>query len=229
MYTRFNLQQDIQVQGKYLLPVFPAIMLLFISALDALLKLIKQVWEALSAKVFNFNVAATVSCLTLCVAVVGVHVHALTLHVLPFYQPPAIQLSIEAFQPIDLSNDNVIRDLRGAELKVEDQHWVFNSKKGGAYITLYPTICALFGPSTLIRISLDADHADYLKFFFNEGLGHVEKHSGKTHYKAGESTSIFSLKHNHCQNLRIDIMRNPGTVIVKEIAFAQFTHVPKYR
>ncbi len=228
MYTRFNLYQDIQEQGKYLLPALPALIYLFISGFDSGLKGISKLVTLLTNSKFNFNKFAVTACTIGVAAAIGMHLQALLLHAVPFYRPEPVQLNIGPFKSMDISNDDAIKNMRGTTLTVENGRWVFNSPRGGGYIVFHPSICENFGPSTLIRVSLHSDHDDQLKFFYNNGLGHVEKHTGKVLFSVGDSTIVYSLKQKHCENLRLDVMRNPGTIIISDIAFATFTHVPKY-
>ncbi len=228
MYTRFNLYQDIQVQGKYLLPTLPAILILFISGLDWLLKGIHRLVTLVPTWASRFVLFSRVTVIVLFCATVGMHLHALLIHVVPFYKLSPIQLNIWKFRPLPLSNDIYIKDIRNGTLKIEKRNWVFESETGGVFIVMSPKICGRFGLSTMMKIRLEADHKDFIRIFMNNGLGHIHKHSATLDYKAGDNALVYSLKKSHCEQLRLDIMSKPGKVIIKEISFAKVGFVPKF-
>ena len=226
MYTRFNLYHDMQVQGKYLLPVLLAFLVLFLVLFDHLLALLFYVLDRVIPSM-NRRVYSLIAVGVAVTTAFAVHVHAVADVIIPFYQPPEFQLDIRKFKSVNLSNDNLIRSMRNMTLEVTAEGWRFESKAGHGFIVLHDGACHLFGPSTLMRITFKTDMERLIKVYYDEGLGHVQKHSLKGRFSPESPSVVFSLKKSHCANPRFDFMWSPGALTITDLAFAKVSKTPQ--
>jgi len=113
-YVWINIHNDIQTQGKYLLPVTLAAMIIIFSGIDTIGRLVAGLIRSAGDPSLRFNHATVFACL---IAGVGLcagalHYDSLKSYVLPFYKPafyaePLEPIELGSFVPISLQASSI--------------------------------------------------------------------------------------------------------------------------
>lgn len=229
MYTWTNISNDIQIQGKYLLPVLMAVLLLFFLALESV-----GVWfQERMSRIGRKELIVTTHTLSRAalaggvMAVVLVHVDALVNYVIPYYQPPLYNLKLGQFSSVDLDNlvpesvNNLEVTKRGAEIELRptgEDPWVIWSEE----------LCVYFKRNTALRLTLEATQSDRFQIFIDEGEGFSEEQSVRLSYDPGTRQALVSLAVAGCKRIRFDPARGPAPpVVLRDIGVSQIDIRPR--
>lgn len=211
MYTWTNIHNDIQIQGKYLLPVMMPILLLFLFAVHTIGCWIREhvfehgFWELSLTTAMLSRLALMAAVLM----VILIHLDALLNHVIPFYRPPAYNVQLNSFRslpPSDLvsasvHNLEVIKRKDGIELKpTGEDPWVVWSDD----------LCKHFKPNTLLQFTLEATQRSQFQVFVDEGGGFREDQSVRTTYEPGLQSTMFLVAVDNCKRIRFDPTNKGG-------------------
>ena len=228
MYTWTNIHNDIQIQGKYLLPVMMPILLLFLFALDSIGNWLRRTvfdngWWELTLTAGMLSRLALIGAVLL---VIFAHLDALLNHVIPFYRPPAYDVQMNSFRalptsglvPESVHNLEVIKRKNEIELKPTGQDpWVVWSDK----------LCKFFKPNTLLQFTLEATQRDQFQIFVDEGGGFSEDRSVRSTYEPGVQKLMFAVAVEHCERIRFDPSRAQEAVILRDIGVSQIDIRPR--
>jgi hypothetical protein len=226
MYAWANIHSDIQLQGRYLLPmVLAPVVLFFIWSRRA-------VWRGLRAMQRRGALprlvdAADVRRALAALAVGGVllmHANVVLNHVMRFYDPVIYDLDVGPFKPLLLSWDALEStyqidefDARGSEIRLtartNDPQFVISLAR--------PEVCKRLKGHRVLRITMEPGLEGRFQIFFDRGYGFRESESLSSYYggeRGNEVYFVFGLQ--ECRRMRFDPAEAPGTIRIREIAVA---------
>ena len=223
MYIWTNIHNDIQIQGKYIIPIFLSILLLFFSGLERSIKVISTTWLRVTRTGIAVSTTAVRKSLVVAATllfVVYVHWDAWVNYVIPFYNPPVYKVNPEDYRSIpltpSLSSNAVNLDIRHRENAVE-----FVVTGDDPKVNFSKDLCSLVKGATMLRISFYADKADKLQLFIDEGYGFSEEHSYTTRYSQGDNNIFLEVSTENCRRIRFDpAVGSSGTFILKSLQIA---------
>ena len=209
MYVRFNISHDVQIQGKYLLPVFLPVLVLFCAAVDALARLIDGQDQP-------SDIALKIVLGTLVfVIIIGSHIHALQAYVLPYYFQQPRQFRTSALQYIDLTNLKFIEASRDLELSVVEGGILAKSASRDPQIVLKGKYCKWLSANSIIHVVLEASTEGVMKLYIDQGSGFRESTVIAREYFPGENQIIVPFGIHDCKAIRVDPSSQVGEVIIK--------------
>jgi len=224
MFVWANINNDIQVQGKYLLPVAPAMLLLALAGL-------KSFGGVVAALMVRFGVsdisiapgfAKGAGVFVILLFAVCLHVYSWLHYVIPFYDRPEYKLRIRPFKVVKLTPSSVleINDVSGFD--VADGVLTLRTVEGDPWVIFNKGFCKYLNDDTLVRIKMESDTDAVVKIYWDEGRGFTEDNQATAGYRKGHSEVYFSVHASGCKMLRLDPRRSSGTTRIFEIAFARF-------
>jgi 4-amino-4-deoxy-L-arabinose transferase-like glycosyltransferase len=222
MYTWANINNDIQIQGKYIIPIFLAILVLFFSALASLPSLRQWLGAFAAGHGLNIDrptVGRTWLFLSALLFLIFVHWDAWVRYVIPFYKPPAYTLLLDQFQPVSLArpagrfvnNLQVISRAGTVELVATGSD---------PRLQLDPATCQYIRSSALLEIDFVASRADTLVLYIDQGNGFSEPHSFRSTYQAGPNHLLLPLSADNCQQIRFDPFVGEGSIKIQRMQIA---------
>ena len=222
MYTWTNIHNDIQIQGKYLIPVFLAVLVLFFSATLQLSSATAHLGSRASAAGYSLNTETTrniFSFMSAMIFIIFIHWQAWVDYVIPFYNPPAYDVRVGEFrgEPLELTlnqsavNMEINKNVDGLELIATGSD---------PKVILGQKICSSIKGNVLLRLEVRASNAGVLQIFIDEGIGYTEKYSYTARYSEGDNVLLVPVTSMHCQNVRLDPFADDGTIILKSLQIA---------
>ena len=222
MYTWTNIYNDIQIQGKYILPVFLAILLVSFSALAwlgrgamRLSQWLLQRYPALSHIFRRSNLLFIGGMLV----VVLVHVDAWFNYVIPFYRPPAYDMKLGEFKPVNLS-PALHGPSHGLDFNYLNGMVEYVPVADDPRVNLGAEVCRRIGRSALLRLTLQAEADDTLQLFIDEGRGYTGRHSFTANYRQGDNVLLLLLSNAQCRRIRLDPAMGRTRVLLKRFEIA---------
>ena len=219
MYIRFNVEHDVQIQGKYLIPVFLPVWILFFASVRALKSGIDTFLELrlnLEARNVLYGAIGVASL----VLTVGVHAHAIAAYVMPFYYPRAYDLNIKHFRQVNLQDASSELETIKASVKTINRSWEIFASAPDPQLILGAKFCEILAANSILKINLRAKQKDVFQIFVDAGHGFEERYSYKVRYGPGTSTLIFAIGTDKCNRIRFDPMRGQGQLTILDIAAA---------
>jgi hypothetical protein len=162
-YTYRNVYQDIQVQGKYLLPIILPLLVLFLAAARVMGHTLVTWLGAAGLRSITLpshNIPQAVA--LLCVFTFGlVHLDGLMRYVLPYYLPPAYSLKPGNFEFLDLDQALWTELHKDISITIQDGAWQIQSTGEDPQLILPGDICDRYSKNFLVRVDLVADKGCY--------------------------------------------------------------------
>ena len=227
MYARYNLLQEVQVQGKYLLPVLLCSLLLFFAAVEQLgrARWLRQCLPTLAfgSPLGGVRIALVPALMITLIALM--HIDALVRFVIPFYHPPPKMLRLGGFHSFDLTNATLIYDTRNLELQSDGRGWHIYTLTEDSQIEFNPALCQFFHTNNLVQIKLRSDSAGTLQFFWGNDHGFFATKEGRSSttakIKSGENTLLLAAGIGNCTRLRLDPTNAAGhQILIRELSVA---------
>ncbi len=227
MYARYNLLQEIQVQGKYLLPILLCLLLLFFSAIEQLgrVRWLRQCLPTLAfgSPLGGVRIALVPALMITLIALM--HIDALARFVIPFYHPPAKMLRLGGFHSFDLTSATLIYDTRNLELQSDERGWHIYTLTEDSQIEFNPALCQFFHTNNLVQIKLRSDSAGTLQLFWGNDRGFFTTKEGRSSTTAkinpGENTLLLAAGIDNCTRLRLDPTNATGhQILLREFSVA---------
>ncbi len=231
-YVWTNVNNDIQMQGKYLLPVFLAVIVLFLSAFRVFGgRLVAGAANAYNRVEIPINAARSGLYTAAIILLVGVHVHALVRYVVPFYKstdynapPPIAGIQLTDVRAVDLQKvliaeksphvRAITQNDRGVVIQSSgvDPWFVLDVEEAG--------LCAYFGTNLWLQVGVQAEKGGKFKVYVNRGNGFREADAHRLKYDAGSTDLVFLISAPKCLPLRLDPRESKGWVTITNIAVA---------
>ena len=209
VYALYEWQKEVQVQGKYLLPIVICPVILFLSCVrDVSLSAPFRRWRPFL--VFGSTLGGLRVPVLLVIAlgtVIAVHIDGLRRFVIPYYDPPARVLGLAGFEPIDLTTTTAIASTSNLELTADDSGWHIRTTTKDSQIELDPSVCRYFQTNNLIQIHMHSSGPGTLQFFWSEGAGFADRmgeSSTTARFDSGENTLMLAAGIGDCKRLRLD-------------------------
>ncbi|MFC1664098.1 ArnT family glycosyltransferase [Pseudomonadota bacterium] len=223
MFVWRNVYQDIQIQGKYMLPVFLAVLVLFLSALRCSVQAINHQLEKNSLEAFwisgrNLMKMTAVAGIFF---IIYVHLHGLFTYVIPFYYPPAYSLDTGRLSYMDLSKPQWIMTSKDITIQTIDDKWEITSHGVDPHLVLPAKLCEKLGSNFLLQIRFNAVKKGQFQAFVDDGGGFRRNKSDRITYDAGNNTILLGLSANQCKAVRLDPMSTKGEMTISEIAVSK--------
>ncbi|MDJ0955813.1 MAG: hypothetical protein QNI91_03090 [Arenicellales bacterium] len=212
MYVRFNIYHDVQIQGKYLLPVFLPILVLFSAAVATFAKLgdgRNQPTDT-ALKILMGTLAF--------VMIIGSHVHALQAYVIPYYFQQPRQFRASEPHYLDLTNLKFVETSVDLELSVVDDGILARSTSRDPQILLRSKYCKWLSANSIIHLVLDADTKGVIKIYIDQGSGFNEGSVIGREYMPGENQIIIPFGIHGCKAIRLDPTTQIGEVVIKRFS-----------
>ena len=234
VYSWRNVYEDIQVQGKYLLPALFPMLVLSLSGIRVIAK------HSLRVMGSPFSHRITIShrrllqtlAIVLVLLTALVHVDGLLRFVHPFYWPPAYRLVISDFELLDLEALTPVTTNEDLSIKTQDGSWLIKSSGEDPQLILPPGLCTKLGKTFLIQVSVDAATRGKFQAFLDDGTGYSAgtfAPSDIAVYDSGEQTILLGLSADKCRSIRLDPMVGPGEITIRSIGFARMIiRAPRY-
>ena len=234
VYTWRNVYQDIQIQGKYLLPIILPILILFLSAVRVTALNLVTWFKPISRGVIvlTHNHLLQITAVLAIVGVGLVHLDGLFRFVFPFYWPPAYGLKLRDFDYLNLEQPLWVQLNEDISVEIENGAWLIKSTGEDPQLVLPSEICSRYGKTFLIQIRLNAEQDGVFQAFLDDGKGfragfHAPTDLAK--YKAGSQTILLGLSSEKCRLLRLDPMLGQGEIKIDAIGFSRLTiRAPRY-
>jgi len=227
MYARYNLLQEVQVQGKYLLPVLLCSLLLFFAAVEQFgrVRWLRQCLPTLAfgSPLGGVRIALVPALMIILISLM--HIDALVRFVIPFYHPPAKMLRLGGFHSFDLTSGALIYDTRNLELQSDERGWHIYTLTEDSQIEFNPALCQFFHANNLVQIKLRSDSAGTLQFFWGNDHGFFTAKEGRSSTTAniqpGENTLLLVAGIGNCTRLRLDPTNAAGhQILIRELSVA---------
>jgi 4-amino-4-deoxy-L-arabinose transferase-like glycosyltransferase len=214
MYIRFNLYHDVQVQGKYLLPAFFPVLILFSAALV-------EFGDGIAGRVRNSASASKIVLGVLCFAIIiGSHIHGLRAYVVPYYFPQPLVFRMSTFHYVDLTNLKFVKASQDVRLRTGPEGLTAESLGIDPQIRLKDKLCKRVTVNSIIHVVLHAEKKGDLKIYIDEGKGFSESNVQGRRYGPGENHIIIPMGFARCRAIRLDPASEPGTVVIERVGIA---------
>jgi len=228
MYTWTNIHNDIQIQGKYIIPVFLAVLVLFFSGLERLPWPITNL-SGRSEKSLSVNTSTNRRLMIISAAllfIVYIHWHAMVNYVIPFYKPAAYDVRLGQFHSLPLDS-SLHQETNNLTIQKVEDGIEYTGSGLDPKVTLSKTICQMITGTAMLRLEIYSNVADTLQFFVDEGKGYTAKNSFTSKYKQGDSTLLLPIAADHCQHIRFDPFTGNGPLTLKSLQIATMVIQPR--
>ena len=168
-YTYRNVYHDIQVQGKYLLPIILPLLVLFLAATRVMGHTFATWLRATGLRSIvlqSHNILQAMA--LLCVFAFGLaHLDGILRYVRPFYFPFPYSLKIGNFEFLDLDQALWMELHKDISITIQDGAWQIQSTGEDPQLVLPGHICDRYGKNFLVRVDLVTDEGCYGSYVRN--------------------------------------------------------------
>ncbi len=225
MYTWANMHNDVQLQGKYLLPVFLAAVLLGISGARRLVGRVVPILTTDEPRDVRISgrFVQTAALVASVVVVVAVHADAAMRYVVPFYRPPGFRVDGE-LQSVSISERDILHKNQLHGFKTTGTGFVLDSDGVDPWFTVdlsRKKTCGLFRGHNILEARIKSNTGGAFKVYVDRGHGIREEDSYETRYDAGDDDIILLLDVRRCSRLRIDPANRAGHIEVSRLSLAR--------
>ena len=221
LYMHFNINNDIQTQGRYLLPAFPGFLLISVTA-----------WFALYAERSAGRSTPRFTGMgyaVLVVAFVYVHAQAMYKYVIPFYYRGAYLETADAlFTPVSLQNQEEIQthDLSLQSQKRGVLEYLVTGPDPGLY---FENVDMNVTPDyLLLKISFWNSRTDYYSVYWDAGQGMSEGTAVQGYASLGDNIVYQLLPVSAIENLRFDLGSPETQFRLTGLAYGKFKFKPVF-
>lgn len=221
MYVWRNMNTEIQLQGKYIIPISFAVLFLFFAAMKKLANKITYVLNErgiYSIPITDINRAGLLMLVGL---VVLAHINVWMNHVIPFYRPPLQDFSISSFRALDITDTGVIQMDDVSRLNIHAGTLEIEISGRDPRLVLDPMYCDPLQGNVLLRIVIDSDEPGLFQVFIDQGDGFNEDDSYHARYDKGSTEIHMAMANGQCHQVRLDPGTRPGHVTIKAISVAR--------
>jgi len=219
VYAFYEWQKEVQVQGKYLLPVLICPVILFFSWVEGVSR---SEWFRRWRPFLVFGstlggVRVPVLLLIAMGTVVAVHIDGLRRFVIPYYDPPTRILGLAEFRPLDLTTTASILAMSNLELAAGPEGWRIHTTSRDSQIELDPSVCNYFEAHSLLKISMHSSGPGTLQLFWSNGPGFADRlgeSSTTAKFQSGENALMLAAGVGDCKRLRLDPTNVSGQELV---------------
>ncbi|MFZ0487863.1 MAG: glycosyltransferase family 39 protein [Arenicellales bacterium] len=227
MYMWTNINNDIQLQGRYLLPAFLAIVLLGISAARSILRRVAPVVIEDNPKdvlvsgsgIRKWSVVGTAGLL------VAIHVDAIFGYVIPFYRPTIHPMYLHrGFSTIAIPPGEILRKHEMDQFAMTATGFRFVSTGVDPWFVVSLSdreMCRLFSGYNVLKARINAGKKGRFKVYIDKGQGFREEDASGVRYPAGESIVVLVFDVPRCSSVRIDPAVSATSVEVSDLSLGK--------
>jgi len=227
MYMWTNINNDIQLQGRYLLPAFLAVVLLGMSATKSILARAAPVVVEDNPKdvvvsgsgVRKWSVAGAI------VFLVAIHVDAIFGYVIPFYRPVIHPMHLHrGFVNVVISPGDILRKHEMEQFATTATGFRFVSTGVDPWFVVSLSgrrMCNLFSGYNVLRARINAAEQGRFKVYVDRGRGFREDDAYGVRYPAGESVVVLVFDVPRCSRIRIDPAVRATSLDVSELSLGK--------
>lgn len=227
-YVWINVNNDIQTQGKYLLPVLLAAIILGLSGVLHVTRLLTRFLNYIGFYKIELNRRALSATTMIVVSLVtaAMHYDSLVSYVLPYYRPAFFSarlspLEVGPFTTIDLSKATSTDQHHIDQISVTNTGAMEFTATGADPWFVIPTKnCAGARDNTLVRITIESSINSTLSIYWDDGGGFSETNKGQHRYKAGLTELHVWIGPRACRQLRIDPAAHAGDFVIHNLSVA---------
>ncbi len=235
-YVWINVNNDIQTQGKYLLPVLMAAIVLSLSGVAHLARLLAKLFNSVGFDRIELSRQSLVTATMVLVSVVAATMHydSLKSYVLPYYRPAFYS---EKLEKVDVGPFAFI-DLNAIESS--DRHQIdqisvnpagamqFTATGADPWFVMPAKHCAGARDNSLVRVTIESSINSTLTVYWDDGGGFNERNKSQHRYRPGIVELHVWIGPRACRQLRVDPATHPGTFTIHNLSVATL-NVSKYR
>ena len=227
MYVWANMHNDVQLQGKYLLPVLLAATLPGMSAVRATVSRLAPVLTEREpgAVLLEGRTVQQVSILGTVLVLLGVHIDGLLNYVVPYYRPPVYPIRLHhGIEPINIPPQDVLRkhEIRDFSTTTTGFHLVSEGTDPWFMVNISDgRMCTLFQGHDLLQAKMRSGEPGSFKVYVNKGTGFNEEDSYEVRYPRGESDLVIVFDVPICSQLRFDPAIAATTVDVSDLSLGK--------
>ena len=219
MYMHFNINNDIQTQGKYVLPAFTGLLLILASTAH---HLFKSNLEPRQSSPFAFMLIT----LTL-MSLTYIHAQALYKFVIPFYYSDAyVDTTTTEFIPVSLTEN--------ADLETGDLKLTYNTSNALSYLVTGPDPRLYFKDLNLdtgsdlihLKIQVDNSKANYYYYYWDTGSGMSENTVVRGFMPKGKNTIYQILPVTALKHLRFDLGTPGSNFTIESLEYSELKYKP---
>ena len=219
MYMNFNINNDIQTQGKYVLPAFTGLLIILGSTMRVFFNNNHDYKRSSPAAFLLTSVAL--------LALIYVHAHALYKYVVPFYFTHAyVDTTATRFSPISLTEKG---NLETGDLKL-----TYNTSNTLSYTVTGPDPRLYFKDLNLdthpdlihLKIRVINNMANYYYYYWDEGAGMSENTVVRGFMPKGKHTIYQILPVSAIKNLRFDLGTPGSSFTIESLEYAGLKYKP---
>ena len=217
MYMQFNINNDIQTQGKYVLPAFTGILIILVSFTHRLI-------NYFSSYLFTPLFKKSVMMISLA-GLLYIHVQGLYKYVIPFYYTNAyVDTQAAAFTPIPFLN---IQSAQTEDLELLQKSNTFvQYKVTGADPKLYiENLNINLEPQLIhLKIKVNNSKSNYYQFYWDSGAGMSEQTVVKGFMPKGENIIYQILPVSSISHLRFDLGTPNSTFTIHAFGYSKLSY-----
>ncbi len=234
MYMWANMYNDIQIQGKYLLPVVGALLILSLCALRAAGSIAWSIADRAGAGRISFTQGGVgiFAILALIAAAFALHRDSLVNHVLPFYQPafyqePLRPVAVKPFKRITINPGRFKAANQIDNARLDGKKLVFESTGSDPWFVPSLKNCGGASDNTLVRIVMTAPDKGRFSIYWDDGNGFSDQARTTVRYNSGRQELHIWIAPRSCQQLRFDPGVAPGDFVIHRVSIAQIDIGPR--
>jgi hypothetical protein len=225
IYVYANMYNDVQLQGKYLLPAVAAFILLLASSLIYCGRRISRMMNryGLYEVTLSHTALGGITLVILAASVIAYHRDAVVNYVIPFYETPGFDIPLRKieFGRLTAANpiiaDNARRnDIESIVTRGNDS--VLSITGADPWLVLNSKLCDDARGNSIVIVDMTAQQKDVLSLFWNDGHGYNETQRSSRKYAAGRSRVYLWLGTQTCRELRLDPGTQPGEITIHSVS-----------
>lgn len=227
MYVWVNVNNDIQLQGKYLLTVFLGVAILAVGAVRAGIRKTAPTLMGHAPDDVCVNRSLVQGGGTgLAVAVlVWIHLDGLLNYVVPYYRPVVHGISLEQeSREISIPGDWIQRKNQIDEFITTDSGFAIDSNGVDPWFVIGldgKTPCEMFHGHNILTAKVRSEEASVFQLYVDKGFGFRERDSYWIRYPDGESSIMLVFDVPQCLRLRFDPTARPIQVEVDNLSLGK--------
>ncbi len=223
-----NLVNDIQAQGKYLLPVILPLIILFSFSFYSIINIITLFINRRSIndiKVNFSNLSAIFFVFTVFTLLIS-HSNDIRNYVTTYYERPYRKVALTPFKDIELAKYIVGINSDVTSLESTSNGMTISSSGQDPSIVFSEELCQLLLGNSIISFNVRQNTDTFFQFFWsNESLGFTEKDSLLFRTAKDTNEYIYSLNIKECGKIRIDPRNSLGQTTISNFKYSNIKRI----
>ncbi len=220
MYMLVNEYNDIQLQGKYLMPVWLPLVILFLSGATRVVDFAEKLILRHGGGSLTIHWSRASLAWIFAGLVLLLHFFSLFFYVAPFYGRVNHEMVIHQFDSIGLPVKAIIFSHDIANLKQRGAGISFESTGNDPYLIVGKAYCRKLTGNRLMRLKIQSETKGRLQLYWVERKGE-KGHVSETPFLPGSNEVYLGISLQKCHVMRFDFGTHPGKFIVDQLATAR--------